>query len=95
MDSPVVISTNTTTGPIPLSPQWNKVSVSYAAAAVGTLVFKYRRRSTGTDETITLPSGATSATGNVSFDVSGPGSLYVVSTGVTGNLTLEVDKIES
>lgn len=90
----MIISTNTTTGPIPLRPTWHKVSVSYAALAAGTLVFKYRRRTTGTDETITLPDDATEATGNVSFDITGPGSLYITSTGVSGNITVEVDMIE-
>ena len=90
----MVITTNTTTGPIPLSPGWHKISANYAAGAAGTLVFKYRRRASGTDETLTLPNGDASITGNYSFDHSGPGSLYITSTGVSGSITVEVDKLE-
>lgn len=84
---------DTATTKIPLKDGWNKVSINYRGGAAGTITPKFYPHGSTTPEDVNLPApiSATSVTANASWDMSGPGRLEFVSTGVSGTIDVFVN----
>lgn len=89
----LTINSSATSANIALLDGWNKISINYGAGAAGTITPKYLPKFDSTVQAVSIPApvSANSVTANAAWDMSGPGFIQFVSTGVSGTITIIID----